>query len=117
MAWKGAGELAQQLHSAFPFLREGHVRRLVHTYGTRAQHILGDARSADDFGQQFGWDLTEREVRYLIEKEWARAAEDILWRRTKLGLRVTPAESAGLAAWMAGHQKAGETRSGTMASA
>jgi glycerol-3-phosphate dehydrogenase len=106
MAWNGSGELAQRLRSAFSFLREGHVRRLVRTYGTRACQILRDARSAADLGQQFGAELTEREVQYLIDKEWARTPEDILWRRTKLGLRVSSAETARLGAWMADRQKA-----------
>jgi glycerol-3-phosphate dehydrogenase len=116
MAWDGADELAQRLATAFPFLRDDHLRRLVRTYGTRAHQVLGDARSADDLGQLFGCDLTERELRYLMEREWASTAEDVLWRRTKLGLRVTPTEAARLEAWMAGQQQAGKTRSGMPAS-
>ena len=116
MAWDGAGDLARRLTAAFPFLREGHVRRLVRTYGTRASQMLEGARSAADLGQHFGWDLTEREVRYLIEKEWARTSDDVLWRRTKLGLREAAEEVAHLTAWMAEHRVAGEPRSGSMAS-
>lgn len=92
MSWDDIEKLVRRLMREFPFLREGHVRRLARTYGTRAHRVLGDARSADDLGQQFGWDLAEREVRYLMKEEWARTAEDILWRRTKLGLRVSAAE-------------------------
>jgi glycerol-3-phosphate dehydrogenase len=115
MAWDEADELARRLAMHFPFLCEAHVRRLTRTYGTRAYHVFEGARSAADLGQQFGSDLTEREVRYLMEKEWARTAEDVLWRRTKLGLRVTATEAACLGAWMADHQTAGEAQSGTVA--
>jgi glycerol-3-phosphate dehydrogenase len=117
MAWNGTDDVAQGLATAFPFLPDGHVRRLVRTYGTRTHQILANARSASDLGQHFGWDLTEREVQYLMNKEWAYTAEDVLWRRTKLGLRVTSMEAARLEAWMADNRKkAGETRSGMMAS-
>jgi glycerol-3-phosphate dehydrogenase len=57
-------------------------------------------------GQGFGATLTEAEVRYLIEHEWARTAEDIAWRRTKLGLRLSPDETAALEAWMREHTPA-----------
>jgi glycerol-3-phosphate dehydrogenase len=74
--------------------------RLAHAYGTRALRIVEGARTEADWGVQFGADLTEREVRYLIEHEWARTAEDVLWRRTKLGLRMNKAEAARLEDWM-----------------
>jgi glycerol-3-phosphate dehydrogenase len=66
------------------------LHRLLRQYGTRARAVLGDALSVEALGENFGADLYQREVDYLIEHEWARAAEDILWRRTKLGLRVGP---------------------------
>ena len=62
------------------------ARRLVRAYGTLARAILGDARTAGDLGPDFGCGLTGAEVRYLVEREWARSADDILWRRSKLGL-------------------------------
>ena len=64
--------------------------RLVRLYGTEARTMLGGAGSAADLGEDFGATLTEREVRWLLEREWARTADDILWRRTKLGLRLGP---------------------------
>ena len=64
-------------------------------YGTEAEAMLDGAGAADDLGERFGWDLTEREVRWLMEREWALTAEDVLWRRTKLGLRLTPARRGG----------------------
>jgi glycerol-3-phosphate dehydrogenase len=63
--------------------------------------VLSHARRADDLGMRFGADLTEAEVEYLIAEEWARTAADVLWRRSKLGLRFAAAETAALDAWMA----------------
>jgi len=77
------------------------VRRLARSYGTLAIDMLGDAQSAGDLGQSFGADLTEREVNWLIRAEWARTAEDVLWRRSKLGLRLSEREQSALAQWFA----------------
>jgi len=64
--------------------------------------VLGDAKSRDDLGQAFGPELTAAEVRYLMTKEWARFPEDILWRRTKLGLTMAAADRDALAVFMGG---------------
>jgi glycerol-3-phosphate dehydrogenase len=64
------------------------ARRLVRAYGTRAEEVIGNAKSRDDLGRDFGAGLTEAEVTYLAQKEWAKRAEDVLWRRSKLGLRL-----------------------------
>ena len=66
--------------------------RLSRSYGTRLRELLGDARNLSDLGRHFGAGLHEAEVRYLRDKEFARTAEDVLWRRTKLGLRMNAAE-------------------------
>ncbi len=79
-----------------PFLDQGLARRLVRAYGTRAKRVIGDARSMADLGRVFGANLTEREVLYLMDQEWAERAEDVLWRRSKLGLRLTPAQAAAI---------------------
>lgn len=97
----GAAALAQAVHTAHPALSEPHVRRLVRAYGARVQAVLSHARRGGDLGQRFGADLTEAEVDYLIAEEWARTASDVLWRRSKLGLRFSAAETAALEAWMA----------------
>ena len=76
--------------------------RLVRLYGTDAARMLDGARSAADLGERFGSGLTERELAWLRDREWARTAEDVLWRRTKLGLRLAPAEAARVDAWMRG---------------
>ena len=90
----------QRLRAGFPFLDERWARRLVRAYGTQAAELLGDATSADDLGQRFGWNLTEAEVRWLMSREWARTAADILWRRSKLGLRLSEPEAKALDNWM-----------------
>ncbi len=74
--------------------------RLARAYGTRADAILGGARSLADLGRDFGCGLTRREVDYLVAWEWARTAEDILWRRSKLGLHMTGDDVAGLEAYL-----------------
>lgn len=82
--------------------------RLARTYGTRASEALGGASSLDDLGRHFGAGLYESEVRYLVDHEWARSADDILWRRTKLKLRLSQDEMRDLEAWMKGmHVSAG----------
>jgi glycerol-3-phosphate dehydrogenase len=85
-----------------PFLSEQHARRLVRTYGTRLDRVLGPARVLQDLGPCLGADLTGAEVRYLMEREWAQTEEDVLWRRTKLGLRFSPDERERLARFMTG---------------
>jgi glycerol-3-phosphate dehydrogenase len=70
--------------------------RLSRAYGTRLRELIGDAASMEALGRHFGGGLYEAEVRYLRDRELARTAEDILWRRTKLGLRVTREEVAAL---------------------
>ena len=83
------------------FLSEAEAQRLFGAYGKRVVEILGEAKSRDDLGQRFGDVLTEAEVRYLMKTEWARFPEDILWRRSKLGLSMAPEDQAALAAFMA----------------
>jgi glycerol-3-phosphate dehydrogenase len=96
----GAGRLALDLSAAYPFASDRLIIRLVKAYGTDAYHVLGDANTEKDLGQHFGWDLYGREVRWLIDNEYARTAEDVLWRRSKLGLRLSEDEIAGLEHWM-----------------
>lgn len=76
------------------------VHRLACAYGTRLEKLLEGAQAMRDLGRHFGAGLHEREVRYLIDVEFARTAEDVLWRRTKLGLEMTAQEQADLARWL-----------------
>lgn len=94
-------EKVAQTMARWPFLSERHARRLVYAYGSRVERILGGARRIDDLGVRFTSDLTAAEVRYLVAHEWAETAEDVLWRRSKLGLTATEAEIAVLARFLA----------------
>src|SRR5690606_10602610 len=73
----------------WPFLSPALAYRLARAYGTRISALLGDARHMDDLGRNFGAGLTSAELEYLQAHEWARTAEDVLWRRTKVGLHMT----------------------------
>ena len=97
----GYGALVEETVGTYPFLERAHAARLVRAYGTRTERIMAGARSRADLGAGFGADLTEREVLYLMDQEWARNADDILWRRSKLGLRVGADDRARLEAFMA----------------
>jgi len=83
------------------FLTEPQAQRLVGAYGSRLAAVLGEAKSRADLGPAFGPELTAAEVRYLMTQEWARFADDILWRRSKLGLTIKPEEREALARFMA----------------
>lgn len=89
------------LRTRYPFLSPFWAARLVRAYGTEAETVLGDAKSAADLGDDFGATLTAREVDWLMTREFARTAEDVIWRRSKLGLRMTAENVAALGAWMA----------------
>ena len=85
-----------------PWLPDDLAVRYANAYGTRTERLLGDARSVDDLGHHFGAGLYQREVAYLASDEWAATAEDILWRRSKLGLQAPKETAAALDDWLAG---------------
>jgi glycerol-3-phosphate dehydrogenase len=93
----GMTALCQATQRRYAFLPEPTAYRLVRSYGTLVPSVLGDAARMEDLGTNFGADLTEREITWLRDTEWARTAEDVLWRRSKLGLRFSPDEAAALA--------------------
>jgi D-erythritol 1-phosphate dehydrogenase len=93
-AWQA--ELARR----YPELPPALLQEVAHRHGTRATAVLGEARTAADLGDDFGACLTSREIDYLREQEWASTAEDILWRRTKCGLSMTPREHRRVAAYV-----------------
>jgi glycerol-3-phosphate dehydrogenase len=99
--WHGAYALTQELHARFPFLGAGTAARLARTYGTLAAAIFEGTRSFADTGLLFGAGLTQLEVDWLLDNEWARSADDILWRRTKLGLHITSWGAEALARYLA----------------
>ncbi len=98
---KGVKALIAALMADYPFLTERWATRLVRAYGTEARQILGTATSAPDLGEDFGATLTATEVEWLMRREFARRAEDVVWRRSKLGLRLDAAQIDRLDAWMA----------------
>ena len=96
----GLVALAAEITKAAPFLDATDAKRLARTYGRRAIALLAGARTRADLGEDFGAGLTEAEVRYLVANEWAMTADDIVWRRTKLGLRLSRAQITSLDAWL-----------------
>jgi glycerol-3-phosphate dehydrogenase len=91
--------LLEELEQQFPRLPGAWMRRLLRRHGTLARDIIGNAVDEHDLGERFGGGLYECELRYLIENEWAREAEDVLWRRTKCGLHMTVGERQRVAEW------------------
>ncbi len=89
-----------QFSARYPFLPLPLARRLVRAYGTRAPNILGAATSLAALGEDFGGGLFAAEVDYLVAREWARAPEDILWRRSKLALHMPADTAARLAVYL-----------------
>ncbi len=96
--------LIDQLRHDHPFLSETWARRLIRSYGMNATRMLNGAQRADQLGQHFGQTLHEAEVRWLMTHEFAQTADDIVWRRSKLGLRMTDTEIETLNNWMIAHQ-------------
>lgn len=105
----GVAQMIANLKTQFAFLDERWAKRLVKAYGSEARDVLKGAAVKADLGQDFGATLTEREVNWLIEKEYARCAEDVVWRRSKLGLRLSKDEVSALDIWMKSRVAAGVT--------
>src|SRR5882724_7359357 len=97
--WDAINTRVSQTLRAWPFLSEPEAWRLVRAYGTRVDRVLGQAKRREDIAPFFG-PLSAAEVRYLMKDEWARTADDVLWRRSKLGLKVAPGEKEMLARFM-----------------
>ena len=97
--------LITELCAAYPFLDRKWAQRLIRAYGTDAQNMLGTAQTTSHLGQGFGATLTEREVAWLMRHEYARTADDVVWRRSKLGLRLSDDQIATLETWMADYNQ------------
>jgi glycerol-3-phosphate dehydrogenase len=97
----GVPALLSDLIARHPFLTRPWALRLVRAYGTDARAILGTARRVQDLGRDFGGTLTEAELDWMVSREWAVTAEDALWRRSKLGLRLTPDQVRAVEDWLA----------------
>src|ERR1700730_7023794 len=100
-AWAQFDTEVDRARERWGFLTEAQAQRLVGAYGSRLGDVLGDAKNRTELGPGFGSELTGAEVRYLMTKEWARFPDDILWRRSKFGLTMKPADIDALAAVMA----------------
>ena len=96
----GVGTLVARACRSWPFLTEPQAERLVAAYGTRLARVLGEAGREGEIAPWFGADLSSAEVRYLMKYEWAQTADDVLWRRSKLGLTVSEAEGNALTRFM-----------------
>jgi len=90
-----------ELGVRYPELRPALLRALAHRHGTEALAVLGNARTMSDLGEDFGAELTGREVDYLVANEWACTGDDVLWRRTKSGLSMTSEERERVSAYLA----------------
>jgi len=108
-AWIGApgrpdadfDRFVEALHGRHPWLGEALARRLARAYGARIGQVIGDARSLSDLGAQVAPGVYESELRYLQQQEWAVSGEDVLWRRSKLGLHLPREACAEVGRWMA----------------
>jgi glycerol-3-phosphate dehydrogenase len=95
-------EFRAEARARWPFLDEDHADRLADAYGSRIDRVLDAAAKPEDLGPDLGHTLTAAEVRYLMRHEWAETADDVLWRRTKLGLKFSRQQKQALAQFMAG---------------
>ncbi|PHV10933.1 glycerol-3-phosphate dehydrogenase [Chitinimonas sp. BJB300] len=91
------------MRAEYPWLPQALAQRWARSYGTRCAKLLHQAHTLADFGEEVLPGLYEREVRYLCDHEWARSAQDILWRRSKLGLHLAANSAQQLDAWLASH--------------
>ena len=93
------------VQAKYPWLYGKLTRRFARAYGARVSELLGDAKSLADLGPAVAPDLHERELRFLQTHEWAVSSEDVLWRRSKLGLHFTQAERDQVNNWMWAHAR------------
>ena len=98
---EGFDEVVTEMMGRWPFLTKSMAQRLARAYGLRCERILGDATSMDDLGPLLTGDLTGAELRYLVEHEWAQTADDVLWRRSKLGLSASAEERTEISQFIA----------------
>ncbi|MGB5723853.1 MAG: glycerol-3-phosphate dehydrogenase [Parasphingorhabdus sp.] len=95
----GFAALADQFASRWTFVDRATLHRLVRAYGTDTALILQDVKTIEGLGQEFGAGLYEIEIQWLVDREFACSAEDVLWRRSKLGLHMSEAEQQAVALW------------------
>jgi glycerol-3-phosphate dehydrogenase len=98
---QGFEALVNDISHRYSWLGAHHSRRLARAYGTRARAVLDGATSWAALGTDFGKGLTEAEVLYLMREEWAENAADVIWRRSKFGLWLSPGQVSALESFMA----------------
>jgi len=109
--WIGAAQrpdtdferFVQALVTRYAALPAPLLRRLARAYGARVNLVLGEPGQAADLGAELAPGLFEAELKYLHQHEWARCADDVLWRRSKLGLFLDAAQRGAVAAWCEAH--------------
>ncbi|WP_110689328.1 glycerol-3-phosphate dehydrogenase [Salinicola endophyticus] len=106
----GREAFADRLQRDYPYLPAAWAERFASSYGSLCLRFLDGVTRREEMGEEFGGGLTRAEVDYLIAHEWARTADDILWRRTKLGLVLTPAQVETLNAYLATHPRLAAAR-------
>ena len=99
----GFDKLVNDVCEKHPFLDHSLAWRWVRSYGTRVWKMLDQVRNEDDLGVKFGASLTECEINYLMKNEWAQTANDVVWRRSKLGIKMKHEEITALDEWMCNH--------------
>lgn len=100
MGYSGLQDFRTSMATIYNWLEPTILDRLIKAYGTHITYVLGDATSVSELGQHFGAGLYEAEVKYLMQEEWAKTAEDILWRRTKIGLHMTAEKRQSFENWL-----------------
>jgi glycerol-3-phosphate dehydrogenase len=100
--------LLQEFIHSHSYVPVAVLQRYVRSYGTLSHQLLAGCHSLADLGEDFGHGLYQAEVSYLLNYEWAQTAADILWRRSKLGLRLDPAQQQRLAEFIARRQHQGK---------
>lgn len=96
----GINRLRDRFGAQYPWIPTPQRDRMIQAYGTKASDVIGSATSTSELGTHFGAGLYEAEVKYLCAHEFAQSADDVLWRRSKLGLRLSTGEQAALQAWL-----------------
>jgi glycerol-3-phosphate dehydrogenase len=99
-AWLAAQ--IEALRAEHPELHGDLLAALARRHGAEARELLAGARVQADLGRWFGGDLFERELEWMVAREWALTADDVLWRRSKAGLRLSPEQRRAVERWLAG---------------
>ena len=94
-------DYAAKLRRRYPFLTESLAPHYSRTYGSNTEWILGEATSVAELGEDFGHELYEAELKYLVDHEWVRRADDALWRRTKEGMWLNAEQQSRVSQWLA----------------